>query len=72
MNNAYVFKTGSEITGLSSPSTGTQAGLARQTPTIKTHSPRDVFWDKITSIEPDGIEAVYDLTVEPRHNFIAN
>ena len=30
----------------------------------------DVYWDKITSIEPDGEEKVYDLTVEENHNFI--
>jgi replicative DNA helicase len=31
-----------------------------------------VYWDAVVSIEPDGEEAVYDLTVEPNHNFIAN
>ncbi|MEM9953534.1 MAG: replicative DNA helicase [Chloroflexota bacterium] len=30
----------------------------------------DVYWDKIVSIVPDGEEPVYDLTVEPNHNFI--
>ncbi len=32
----------------------------------------DVYWDSITSIESDGEEAVYDLTVPEHHNFIAN
>ncbi len=32
----------------------------------------DVYWDKIISIEPDGEENVYDLTVNERHNFVAN
>jgi replicative DNA helicase len=32
----------------------------------------DVYWDEIISIEPDGIEEVYDLTVEHLHNFVAN
>ena len=32
----------------------------------------DVYWDKIISIEPDGEESVYDLTVEEHHNFVAN
>lgn len=32
----------------------------------------DVYWDEITSIEPDGEENVYDLTVEKHHNFVAN
>jgi replicative DNA helicase len=31
----------------------------------------DVYWDEIQSIEPDGIEEVYDLTVEELHNFVA-
>ncbi len=32
----------------------------------------DVYWDEITSIEPDGEENVYDLTVDAHHNFVAN
>ncbi|MFY9223408.1 MAG: replicative DNA helicase [Blastocatellia bacterium] len=32
----------------------------------------DVYWDKIVSIVPDGIEEVYDLTVDKLHNFISN
>lgn len=32
----------------------------------------DVYWDRIISIEPDGEEEVYDLTVEGLHNFAAN
>ncbi|MBO0780837.1 MAG: replicative DNA helicase [Ktedonobacteraceae bacterium] len=32
----------------------------------------DVYWDCIVSIEPDGEEDVYDLTVDLHHNFIAN
>ena len=32
----------------------------------------DVYWDKIVSIEPDGIEEVFDLTVPGPHNFVAN
>jgi replicative DNA helicase len=31
----------------------------------------DVYWDRIVSIEPDGDEDVYDLTVEGLHNFVA-
>jgi replicative DNA helicase len=31
----------------------------------------DVYWDRIESIEPDGEEEVYDLTVEGLHNFVA-
>jgi replicative DNA helicase len=31
----------------------------------------DVYWDRVVSIEPDGVEEVYDLTVEGLHNFVA-
>jgi replicative DNA helicase len=31
----------------------------------------DVYWDEVVSIEPDGEEMVYDLTVEGLHNFVA-
>jgi len=34
-------------------------------------APSDVYWDEIVSIEPDGEEEVYDLTVDELHNFIA-
>jgi replicative DNA helicase len=32
----------------------------------------DIYWDSIVSIEPDGEEKVYDLTVPGHHNFVAN
>jgi replicative DNA helicase len=32
----------------------------------------DVYWDRIQSIEVEGEEDVYDLTVDRSHNFIAN
>ena len=32
----------------------------------------DIYWDRIVSIESDGEERVYDLTVPGHHNFIAN
>lgn len=32
----------------------------------------DIFWDEIISIEPLGIEPVYDATVAGVHNFVAN
>ncbi len=31
----------------------------------------DVYWDAIVSLVPDGEAAVYDLTVEGLHNFVA-
>jgi replicative DNA helicase len=33
--------------------------------------PRDIVWDEIVSIDPDGEEDVYDLTVEDLHSFVA-
>jgi len=32
----------------------------------------EVIWDEIVSIEPDGMDRVYDLTVDGTHNFVAN
>jgi len=32
----------------------------------------DLLWDKIVSIEPLGLEHVYDIEVDGTHNFIAN
>jgi replicative DNA helicase len=32
----------------------------------------DVYWDEIVSIEPDGEEEVFDLTVEELHSFVAD
>jgi replicative DNA helicase len=32
----------------------------------------DVLWDAVVSVEPDGVEEVYDATVLGTHNFIAN
>jgi replicative DNA helicase len=31
----------------------------------------DMYWDRIESIEPAGVEEVYDLTVDRLHNFVA-
>ena len=35
-------------------------------------SSSDVLWDEIVSVEPAGIERVYDLTVPGFHNFVAD
>jgi replicative DNA helicase len=32
----------------------------------------DVYWDKVASVEPSGVEEVYDLEVPGHHNFVAN
>ena len=39
---------------------------------LRALSESDVYWDKIASIEPDGVEEVFDLTVPGPHNFVAN
>jgi replicative DNA helicase len=35
-------------------------------------SESDVFWDKVTAVEPQGSEPVYDIEVPGHHNFAAN
>jgi DNA polymerase-3 subunit alpha len=32
----------------------------------------DIFWDAVESIEPQGVQDTYDLTVEEHHNFVAD
>jgi replicative DNA helicase len=32
----------------------------------------DAYWDPIVSIEPDGIEETFDVTVDGLHNFVAD
>jgi replicative DNA helicase len=32
----------------------------------------DIYWDKVTSIEPLGPVPVYDATIKEMHNFVAN
>ncbi len=39
---------------------------------LATLAQSDVYWDAITSVEPNGEENVYDLTVNEFHNFVAN
>jgi len=34
-------------------------------------SQSDIYWDKVASIEPDGVEEVFDLEVPGHHNFVA-
>jgi len=35
-------------------------------------STSDVYWDEIVSVEPDGEEQVYDITVDELRNFVAS
>jgi replicative DNA helicase len=39
---------------------------------LQTLATSDIYWDSIISIEPDGEEQVYDLSVPGHHNFVAN
>ena len=32
----------------------------------------DVYWDRVVSIEPAGVQQTYDLEIEGNHNFLAN
>ena len=43
-----------------------------QSPDLEALAESDIYWDSIISIEPDGEEMVYDLTVPGHHNFVAN
>jgi replicative DNA helicase len=47
------------------------AGVVQSQP-LASLAEGDIYWDSILSIEPDGEEAVYDLTVPNHHNFVAN
>ncbi|GAA1979385.1 replicative DNA helicase [Terrabacter lapilli] len=39
---------------------------------LELYAVNDVLWDSVVSIEPDGVEEVFDATVLGTHNFIAN
>ena len=41
-------------------------------PALSLLAQSDVYWDEIISVDPDGEDDVYDLTVEGLHNFVAN
>ena len=40
--------------------------------TLENLSKSDVYWDEIISIQPVGVDNVYDATIMNHHNFIAN
>lgn len=39
---------------------------------LRAQTENDLFWDRIVSIEPDGVEEVYDLTVPEHHSWLAD
>ena len=52
--------------------TARQAARSIQAPEFSALVDSDVIWDTVKSIEPAGVEKVYDLTVPGAHNFLAN
>ncbi len=45
---------------------------AARSPDLARLSRSDVYWDRVTAIEPVGIRDTYDLQIEGEHNFLAN
>jgi replicative DNA helicase len=41
-------------------------------PALQAISDAEIYWDEVVSIEPDGEEDVFDMTVPGTHNFVAN
>jgi replicative DNA helicase len=39
---------------------------------VRTAVPQELSWDLVLSIDPEGVEDVYDMTVPGTHNFVAN
>jgi replicative DNA helicase len=39
---------------------------------LELYAVNDVLWDEVVSVEPDGVEEVFDATVVGGHNFVAN
>jgi len=40
-------------------------------PFLRRHAEADIYWDKVVSLEPIGVQEVYDLSVEGTHTFVA-
>jgi replicative DNA helicase len=49
-----------------------QVALAAGAETLRALAESDIYWDQILSIEEDGTEEVFDLTVPGPHNFVAD
>src|SRR5262249_19412020 len=41
-------------------------------PELRTLAESDLYWDRISAIEPVGVRPTYDLSIEGDHNFLAN
>jgi replicative DNA helicase len=53
---------------------GSLSGVATALATeqLELEATNDVLWDVVVSIEPDGVEEVFDATVVGTHNFVAD
>jgi replicative DNA helicase len=49
-----------------------RVALAAGAGILKALAESDIYWDQVLSIEEDGVDEVFDLTVPGPHNFIAN
>ncbi|HEY4572399.1 MAG TPA: replicative DNA helicase [Thermoanaerobaculia bacterium] len=49
-----------------------RVALAAGAEALRTLAQSDIYWDQIVSIEEDGEEEVFDLTVPGPHNFVAD
>jgi replicative DNA helicase len=49
-----------------------RVATAVQSAEVTTFAQSDIYWDQVVSIEEDGEEEVFDLTVPGPHNFVAN
>jgi replicative DNA helicase len=49
-----------------------RVALAAGAEALKVLAESDIYWDQIVSIQGDGVEEVFDLTVPGPHNFIAD
>ena len=47
-------------------------GACLQSAALDELATSDIYWDKIVSIERQGVEPTYDLKIEGDHNFLAN
>jgi replicative DNA helicase len=49
-----------------------RCAVALDSPKLRALATTDIYWDRIVSIEPLGLQPVFDATVKGTHNFIAN
>ena len=49
-----------------------RVAVAARTEALRILAESDVYWDQVLSIQEDGVEEVFDLTVPGPHNFVAD